>query len=597
MIKRKNSPLLTFLLLTAAGVCLGLLSLWFAAGEYYIPMFLSYLKDPVLAVLNLAPAVMLVWFLYCLAGRAWLAFFLSSALVITFTWASLFKVLYRDDPLLFEDLLLMREAENMAGKYQPFLNESMVAAIILVLAGTAALWLLAGARPAGWTRLGGIAALIMLLIPLKTGLLDEEIYNNRILNYELINRWSATQVYLSKGFIYPFLHSVSYAIDEPPENYDRDRAESMLSAWPETDIPEDRKVNVIAIMLEAYNDFSKFDVPGLSGSVYEAYHELEAEGYSGNLLVNIFAGGTVDTERAFITGLSTLGTFRSPTNSYAWYLKEQGYAVTGSHPSYQWFYNRLNVNANLGYDKYLYLENHYRELTGDGIVYDDVFFPELIRLFEENLATGKPLFSFSVTYQGHGPYDDQEARWGEDFVTGGAYTRAEQNILNNYFGSIANTNKNLAYLTDYLRTSEEPVVLVIFGDHNPWLGDGNSVYNTLGINLDLADEEGFYNYFSTRYLIWANAAAKEATGCAFTGAGEDISPCFLMDEVFSQCGWDGPAFMQSSRVLKKRVPVVNSAGLYVEDGELANMLTPEGAALLEDYYILQYYWRRNFVYE
>ncbi|MPM84842.1 hypothetical protein SDC9_131918 [bioreactor metagenome] len=55
--------------------------------------------------------------------------------------------------------------------------------------------------------------------------------------------------------------------------------------------------------------------------------------------------------------------------------------------------------------------------------------------------------------------------------------------------------------------------------------------------------------------------------------------------------------MQASRVLKEWVPVINSAGLYVEDGKLTNTLTPEGAALLEDYNILQYYWRRNFVNE
>jgi len=538
-----------------------------------------------------------VLLLYCLIGRAWISFFLSSIVVMTLTWASFFKVIFRDDPLLFEDLLLVKEAENMAGKYQPFLNESMIFAILLVLAGTAALWFLVRAKPAKWTRLGGIAALILLLIPLRSGLLDDEIYNSRISNYDLINRWSATQVYLSKGFIYPFFHSVSNAIDEPPDNYNEEKAETMLAAWQDSDIPDDKKVNIIAVMLEAYNDFTKFNVPGLSDSVYDAYHDLEAEGYSGNLLVNIFAGGTVEPERAFVTGFSTLGSFRSPTNSYAWYFKKQGYTVTGSHPSYQWFYNRLNVNANLGFNGYLYLENHYGALTGGGIAYDDVLFPELVRLFEENFSSGKPLFSFSVTYQGHGPYDDQTAWWGDDFVTGEDYTQAERNILNNYFGAIANTNSNLEYLADYFRTSDEPVVLVIFGDHNPWLGDGNSVYNTLGIDLDLTDETGFYNYFSTRYLIWANDAAKETTGCDFTGIGPDISPCFLMDEVFSQCGWDGSAFMQAARTLKERVPVVNSAGLYVEDGKLTDTLTPEGAALLGDYNILQYYWRRNFVYE
>ena len=52
------------------------------------------------------------------------------------------------------------------------------------------------------------------------------------------------------------------------------------------------------------------------------------------------------------------------------------------------------------------------------------------------------------------------------------------------------------------------MVIVVFGDHNPWLGDGNAVYKAIGLDLDFSTEEGFYNYYSTRYLIWANDAAK-----------------------------------------------------------------------------------------
>jgi len=42
------------------------------------------------------------------------------------------------------------------------------------------------------------------------------------------------------------------------------------------------------------------------------------------------------------------------------------------------------------------------------------------------------------------------------------------------------------------------------------------------------------------------------------------------------------------------VPVVHAAGLFLEKGTLTDTLTPEGAALAEDYAYLQYYWRRHF---
>lgn len=594
MKKLMKSPIITAFLLLAAGLGLGLLSLWFGAGGYYIPMFVSYLKHPALAALNLLPVVLLVLFLWFAAGRAWLAFLLSGTVVLLFTFADFYKLTFRDDPLMFEDVLLVKEAGNMAGRYDLFLSGSMMLAIALVLLGAVFLIVFARARLSKWGRLGGIAVVLLLMLPLRSVIASAAVYSSTE-NYDLINRWAATQVYLSKGFVYPFLHSAVDAADTPPEGYDESRAKAILAAHADADIPDGKKVNVIAVQMEAYNDFTKFNVPGLSDEVYAPYHALEAESVTGNLITNIFAGGTVDTERDFITGFSQLGSLRVPTNSYAWYFKDQGYTVEGSHPCYEWFYNRLNINENLGFSTYYYLENHYGQLANGGIAYDGVLFPELVSLYEQNRDTaGAPLFSFNVTYQGHGPYNDDITWWGDDYVTGGDYTQAERNILNNYFGSIANTNEALTKFFDYFRQEDAPVVIVLFGDHNPWLGDGNSVYKALGIDLDVSTETGFRNYYGTRYLIWANDAAKKALGNDFTGAGPDIAPCFLMNEVFRLCGWEGPAYMQATQQVMDAVPVIHATGLYVEDGAVTDTLTPEGAALVSDYQSLQYYWRRHF---
>lgn len=36
-------------------------------------------------------------------------------------------------------------------------------------------------------------------------------------------------------------------------------------------------------------------------AAYGTYHEILAESYHGQLLDNVFAGGTINTERAFLT--------------------------------------------------------------------------------------------------------------------------------------------------------------------------------------------------------------------------------------------------------------------------------------------------------
>ena len=187
----------------------------------------------------------------------------------------------------------------------------------------------------------------------------------------------------------------------------------------------------------------------------------------------------------------------------------------------------MNINANLGFESYNFLENHYGALADGGIAMDRVLFPELINLHERHKAeSGKPYFAFNVTYQGHGPYTQDKNDYGVDYVVPGVYTEESQNILNNYFGSIADTNAHLKEFFDHYRASEDPVVIVLFDDHKPWLGDGSMRAAELGIDRTWDSGRGFRNYYTTRYLIWANDAAKQALEKGFSGGGPRPWPLF-----------------------------------------------------------------------
>lgn len=582
----------------AATLLVGLASLYYATGNFYQPMFLSYLKNHWIVLLNLAPVVFLALLVYFAAGRAWIGFFTASAVTMALTWVSFFKLTFRNDPLLFEDLLLVREAGNMAGQYGPFVTTGMALVIFFIVAVTVILALFARAKPNRWVRLIGAVIVLGSVLPLWNAYSSPEVYAVKTSNPSLISIWASTDQYVSRGFVYPFLHSAATLADHPPDGYTEAMARTVLNAYEDADIPDERKVSIIAIQLEAFQDFSRFGTPALAYDLYAPYHALEAEGVSGDLVTNIFAGGTVDTERGFLTGGGDFGSLRVATNSYAWYFRSQGYTVEGMHPCYQWFYNRANINEYLGFEYYWFVENYFSPMTGGEIGLDNVFFPELRALYDANRQTGKPYFNFSVTYQGHGPYTTDRCWWGEpgDFVRQGPYTEEQQYILDNYFGSVADTIGYLADFANYLRAQDDPVVLVVFGDHNPWMGDANSVYHAIGLDLDLSTEQGFMNYYTTRYLIWANPAAKAVLGGDLTGTGPTLSPCFLMAEVFSRCGIAGPAIAQVSAEAMARVPVVHSTGVYWEDGTLTDTLSPEGQAVIDDYTRAYYYWKKNFQY-
>ena len=231
----------------------------------------------------------------------------------------------------------------------------------------------------------------------------------------------------------------------------------------------------------------------------------------------------------------------------------------------------------------------------DKLLKNTDYLEQLDRL--EQLEQDAPLFSFSVTYQGHGPYGDRECWWGEpeDFFTNPGLDDASRYILSNYLGSVMDTQKHLTAMVDAFRASEEPIVLVVFGDHKPWLGNGNSVYQDLGIDLSQETEESFYSYWSTPYVIWANGAAKAVLGRDIAGKGPDISPCFLMNVLFEQLGWTGDAYMQAVDQCRTELPVIHSSGACLTaDGTLARDLTEDQRALVRRFESLGYYRVRHF---
>lgn len=588
--------------LLLAGLCLGLLSLFFAYGDYPDTLMKTYFRHPLIVVLNLVPVLLALLTAYGLFGRPWLAFLSADLVVWGLSLGNYYKLRFRDDPLMFQDLKNIRDAAGITleANYDLTPDKRVWFGLLCLLFGTAFLLCLVRGTLRKKSRLAVLLLAAVLWIPVLKVCADDDIYKNKTQNFDLINRWSSTQVYLSKGFVYPFLHSVGEGRLKPPEGYRTAEARALLDQYTPQDIPEERKVDLIFLQLEAFSDFSRLG--GVEGidfeKAYGTYHALEAESYTGNLVTNIFAGGTINTERAVLTGCADQWNYRENTNSYAWYLGDQGYAVEGSHPSYDWFYNRKNVNRYLGLPTYYFYENRYQDLWSQGLAPDSVLLPEIFRLYEANRdGEGRPYFSFNVTYQGHGPYSTEEVWRGEHF-TDGRYSPETANIVDNYLGSVMDTAEQLRLLMDRFRAEERPVVLAVFGDHQPWLGDGNSAYHELGVNLDTATEEGFYHYYSTRYLLWANDAAKQALGNAFTGEGPDVSSCFLMNLLYDLLGWQGGRWAQATAEIWRELPVLTTVGRYVQaDGQLTGTLDESGQAALERYRKMEYFYGTNFQYD
>lgn len=616
-------------MVTLMGLLLGVLSLALAYGTRDGAVFAGYFRSPMILLLNLLPPLILMLALYAAAGRAWIAWLVSSVVILLPSLIHYYMLCFRDDPFDASKLLLLREGAAIAGNYHIELSGRVILAIAAVPVGTLLLLALVRGRWGWRSRAAVAAAVLVALWPLSRLYVSQTIYDERTENYDVLTRKRATDRFIGKGYWYPFLYSAGElltaeegqqasvdfsgggaTVTVQPSEADDVPAEEQAPqvTYESADIPEGKKVNVIMIMLEAFSDLSDLNIEGIAPEVYDGLHQMESESYSGRLVTNIFAAGTVNTERCALTGDFWVPDdgYDQDTGSYVRYLAGQGYNVTGSHPIYGWFYNRENINRFLGFESYDFWEGYYETLVNDIAEYlykDNLFLDDVYQrylkgtrpMYSESAAaamdsgsieaeeqTFRPYFSFHVTYQGHATYPTAGLAWGDGhYVPAGEVSSETYYILNNYLGSVRDTVTQLELLRQRLAEDSEPVVLVLFGDHKPWLGDGNSVYNELGVNLDTDTEEGFYNYYTTPYLIWANDAAKAQLDSDFVGQGPDISPAYLMNELFRLCGWDGPAYMQLMDDLEPLLPVVNTDGYYVEGTEFTETLSPVGQHALD----------------
>ena len=161
-------------------------------------------------------------------------------------------------------------------------------------------------------------------------------------------------------------------------------------------------------------------------------------------------------------------------------------------------------------------------------------------------------------------------------------------MLEVYTEGVRDADDMLGRLRDYVAGREEPVVLVFFGDHLPYLGDNQLGYTELGLSGDpLWDRLTSY---ATPYVIWANDAAAEALDWETAAESlelPDIPPAlsasFLGAAVLELTGRaDESAWFRFLNGLRRETPVVQKKtyqtldGTYVRERDLDQWVPETG---------------------
>ena len=405
-----------------------------------------------------------------------------------------------------------------------------------------------------------------------------------------LDYWEISNSYYKYGIPVTFLTLCQNTKVKKPENYKKESVIEVYNTYDdnnnrEQNITDDKRPTVIAIMNESWSDLNIIHDFESNPDYMPFWHSFDTPVMKGDLLVSVHGSRTCNTEFEFLTGASmrNLPRWSYPYQQYslktlpslAREFKNNGYDTVAIHPGKPENWNRKNALLNLGFDRFIdkndFIDPEYiGYFISDKSCYD--------KIIEEFKNKEKEKFIFAVTIQNHGGYNssrfnnDEMVQLGSELNT---YTDARE-----YLTLIQKADQALESLFTYFEKIDEPVIICIFGDHQPYLDE--EFYEKLyGHSLkELSSEEEEKRYM-TPYLIWSNydtGIQKER---------KNTSANFLGTLLLNASGILENPFYEYIYSMQQEITEMNRDYYRTKDGVLHK--SDEDDEWLKEYQDMQYY--------
>ncbi|MBM6687712.1 sulfatase-like hydrolase/transferase [Collinsella tanakaei] len=450
----------------------------------------------------------------------------------------------------------------------------------------------------GLAIIGGVAAHVTLIDYYHT--LGIQIYT-----------WRPLESYYRQGFLPAFISGAQTINPPKPDGYRVSDAEALIDEYVDAydqaaASDEDRaaakaqfdeeKPTVIAIMNETFSDLSIYQQLHADYTGPEYFKSLDDCLQRGKLYVSAYGGGTANTEFEFLSGnsMANLGSGVYPytiynlkdTENLAGQFKDLGYDTVAMHPNHATNWNRENVYEDFGFDEFLAIEDFEDAETLRGMVTDRATYDKILELLDTN---DNPQFIFDVTMQNHSGYNtglipaDQRVDLRIDGMS--------DPEINEYVSLIQESDEALRYFIRQLERLDRKVVVVFFGDHQPFFP---SRFN----DLWFTDEDEAVHQerlWQTDYVIWANY---DVAGNDQESETVDLSTNYLGSALMELIGAPLTDYEKSLITLREALLAINTTGYEDADGRwyLSSVTEADGSAAQQaaadardDYATMQYY--------
>lgn len=482
--------------------------------EFFYSQFSKFAYNILIVAVSLSPC-----FLF---KRRFFAFSTCSAIWIILSIADNLIIKFRETPLTYADLGMIKNAMDLSNQYLSKNSFILIATLFIALLLILTV-LFFKCKKTKINYLRNIMCLSLFLL-MFSSLIDYGLKKEILTT----NFWDINWGYSTYGFSYSFYNSfVNTGINKPigyskntisdiKDNLDTLAMEnSDLLNVVSNSINEDSKFlnsnlssdknnniikpNIIIIQLESFINPNWLTDVTFNKNPVSNLESLSKSFSSGLVTVPVMGGGTANTEFEVITGMSTeffgVGEFpynticaESPVPSLAYTLRDLGYSSSSLHNHDGKFYSRYKVYKNLGFDSFTPIESmSVPERTQFGWAKDNILIDEICNILS---TTDSPDLIFGISVQGHGTYPNSPLEDKVISITN-RYDKENKNSLEYYINQIYEMDIFIADLIKAVNSLDEPSIILFYGDHFP----------ALGIS---ADEISETTLKKTPYLMWDN---------------------------------------------------------------------------------------------
>lgn len=385
-----------------------------------------------------------------------------------------------------------------------------------------------------------------------------------------VNTWEPLKSYFTEGFMPSFISSAQKMVPTKPKGYKGAKAEALIGRLAASYVPRrsdgtvaqfsGERPSVVCIMNESFADLSIYD--GLRAG-YEGPTRLKSIPdalFQGISYMSAFGAGTCNSEFEFLTGntMQFLGAGVYPYMTYnlapvpnlARKMRELGYETTAMHPNHATNWNRENVYQDMGFDEFISLDSFMGAEEMCGKVTDQATYQKVL----EVLSRPGSHFIHDVTMEGHSGYKtglvppDKQV-----YVTADGDDASSTAELDEYLALNEDGDEALAWLISQLRSFPKPVVVVFYGDHQPYFTDR---YNDRYFG-DEQETEHTERQWQTRYVVWANY---DVTDMEQRSERVDASIGYVGAMTMEAIGAPLDEYEQARLALRDEMPAINVIG-------------------------------------